>query len=591
MATNKIYFNNTTTPITLNGIYWNGTKIEGCKGINLNGTVVVSFETTVSHLLKWSDYTSAYNSVWISENTAAKTNKMAQMTAENEFAVVRSRWILYNRIGLFTDGGVEDNGDPACYELFNFNSDGKVYVKDDYLVANWETLKNNGVSVITMAVAPGTNYVDNYNLAQRHLTGLPLVFKMMGESNENIFQATSILGSDLSNIAKNGGAYQITLGDPRQTLSYTGEVITASNVVDAIEQQLGITVASYSDTVIDLDDPDINKWGTLELLDALSNVYVQGFGPYGEITDYAGSDDPDHPNAWYYITPNDGFTPQEYWGVPNDKKIPIEIKMCNYYGDTLGCDFYILTAWGNAVIGNPAEGDTVNLTGSYRAQGNGDDNRPENEYVNITYFDTSSFAGTQYPNFLCYLNTVFSSFVPSTIYEGGDITTPKWIGVNTDSTLIGQSPASTSIIFPSDCPYDITNGAEPSVDDITVDEWKTANDISMECNFAIDQTAEMDYLDGSVLAPGDIAIDLLADYAREFPEKFEESSSATAKQFPLKLKMRSYPAYASDSMGSTSYWYLNSYDPYNVGGYYPVKKTKTIDTGTRYTTDVNYTMQ
>ena len=43
MATNKIYFNSTTTPITLNGIYWNGSKVEGCKGIKLNGDIVVSF--------------------------------------------------------------------------------------------------------------------------------------------------------------------------------------------------------------------------------------------------------------------------------------------------------------------------------------------------------------------------------------------------------------------------------------------------------------------------------------------------------------------------------------------------------------------
>lgn len=45
MATNKIYFNNTTNLVTLKGVYYNGTKIEGCKGIKLNGTVVVSFET------------------------------------------------------------------------------------------------------------------------------------------------------------------------------------------------------------------------------------------------------------------------------------------------------------------------------------------------------------------------------------------------------------------------------------------------------------------------------------------------------------------------------------------------------------------
>lgn len=64
MATNKIYFNNTTTPVTLNGVYYNGTKIEGCKGIKLNGTVVVSFD-----VLNWSDYTNAYNAVWIDGDT------------------------------------------------------------------------------------------------------------------------------------------------------------------------------------------------------------------------------------------------------------------------------------------------------------------------------------------------------------------------------------------------------------------------------------------------------------------------------------------------------------------------------------------
>lgn len=64
MATNKIYFNNTTTPVTLKGVYYNGVKIEGCKGIKLNGTVVVSF-----CVLNWSDYTNAYNAVWIDGDT------------------------------------------------------------------------------------------------------------------------------------------------------------------------------------------------------------------------------------------------------------------------------------------------------------------------------------------------------------------------------------------------------------------------------------------------------------------------------------------------------------------------------------------
>lgn len=64
MATNKIYFNNTTTPVTLKGVYYNGVEIKGCKGIKLNGTVVVSFD-----VLNWSDYTNAYNAVWIDDGT------------------------------------------------------------------------------------------------------------------------------------------------------------------------------------------------------------------------------------------------------------------------------------------------------------------------------------------------------------------------------------------------------------------------------------------------------------------------------------------------------------------------------------------
>lgn len=583
MATNKIYFNSTTTPITLNGIYWNGTKIEGCKGINLNGTVVVSFETAVSHLLKWSDYTNAYNAVWID---GATSGKMAKMTAENEFAVVRSRWMLYNRIEFLKNWGLDYDTDPSGCKLFNFNSDGRIYVWDDNLVANWETVQSRGASVITIAVAPDSNSVSSGFLANYYLTGLPLVFK----TDEGAFQATTILDGNLGNITKQGDAYRIILGDPQNTIDYMGNAITATDIKNAIEWQLGITATiQEADTAIDLGDT--TDWGEFELLDALSNVYVQGFGPYGAITDYSDGVYPDHPNAMYYLEPNMNFTPQEYWNVPNESKIPIEIKYLNYYGDTMGCDFYILTAWGNNVIGNPAGGDTVDLAGSYYAQGDGNDGKPENEYVNITYFDISSFAGTQYPNFLCSLNMVFSNFVPSTIYESEDITIPKWIGVNTDSGLIGSSLTST--IFPSGCPYDITSESELSVDDITVAKWKTANDISMECNFAIDQTYEVDYFNES-LAPDDIANSLFNDYATAFPEKFERSSSATAKKFPLKLKMRTYPSYAygSGATGAPEFkWYLNAWDPLNAAGYYPVKKTKRGVAGSRFNTYVNYTAQ
>ena len=83
MAYNKIQFNNST--ITLSGVKWNGSLIEGCRGVKLNGEVVVDFGS-----LNWSDYASLYNGVWTEENDVSEMTKIA---AENEFAIVRSRWL------------------------------------------------------------------------------------------------------------------------------------------------------------------------------------------------------------------------------------------------------------------------------------------------------------------------------------------------------------------------------------------------------------------------------------------------------------------------------------------------------------------
>ena len=95
MATNKIYFNNST--VTLEGVYYNGVKVEDCKGIKFNGNIVVMF---VDYEFKWSDYTNTYNAVWTSSDTGVETNKMAQITGQNEFAICRSAWMLYTRQGL-----------------------------------------------------------------------------------------------------------------------------------------------------------------------------------------------------------------------------------------------------------------------------------------------------------------------------------------------------------------------------------------------------------------------------------------------------------------------------------------------------------
>lgn len=58
--------------------------------------------------------------------------------------------------------------------------------------------------------------------------------------------------------------------------------------------------------------------------------------------------------------------------------------------------------------------------------------------------------------------------------------------------------------------------------------------------------------------------------------------------------MRIYPSYATGNaygIATESKWYLNSYDPYNVGGYYPVKKTTTTAAGSKFNTTVNYIAQ
>lgn len=221
MAYSKIQYNN--SEVTLSGVKWNGSILEGCKGIKLNGEILVDFSTTE---LDWNDYVTAYNNVWDAQDSQTLQQTLAKMTAENEFAVVRSRWMLYNRIELFNNAGITSD-----YRLFNFNSDGKIYVKqDDNILRNWQILKEHSVSVITMTIAPGSTYISNGQFAHRHLTGLPLVFK----TDENEFQATSILDNSLDNIVKTGNAYKLNLGNLSGIINYEGNALTSGDIVTAI---------------------------------------------------------------------------------------------------------------------------------------------------------------------------------------------------------------------------------------------------------------------------------------------------------------------------------------------------------------------
>lgn len=226
MATNKIYFNNTETPVTLKGVYYNGVKVEGCKGIKLNGDIVVSFET-VNLQLNWSDYTAAYNSVWTSDDTTVETNKMAQITGQNEFAICRSAWMLYTRQELA--------GTDA--KLFNFNADGRLYIGDDEIIQNWTTLLGSYTEPITIAS------VHNKIPLYRMLTGLPLIYKKENAT----FAPTKILDdtyNDSYNITYNtsNGEWKIVLANNLSDIKNpSGNSITGAYIATEISNTLGVT--------------------------------------------------------------------------------------------------------------------------------------------------------------------------------------------------------------------------------------------------------------------------------------------------------------------------------------------------------------
>lgn len=116
---------------------------------------------------------------------------------------------------------------------------------------------------------------------------------------------------------------------------------------------------------------------------------------------------------------------------------------------------------------------------------------------------------------------------------------------------------------------------------------------------ALNQTSEADYEDGSDIIPENIAVDVFNEYQQQnysinFPYN-NPSNPTKIVEYVLKLKMRTYPSYATGNGGTgataETKWYLNAYDPYNVGGYYPVKKTETSEAGNMYKTTVDYTAQ
>lgn len=303
---------------------------------------------------------------------------------------------------------------------------------------------------------------------------------------------------------------------------------------------------------------------------------MPGFGPFYK-------DEVNHPpetDELYCLIPNENFLAQPYWNV----NINLEIRIKNPWLDTLNpCDFYILTGWGLQYILEKT-GSTV---GDYFAQGE------NNAEVNITYFDTSCFAGLQHPNILCNLNSSYSDFRSDYIFTSGN-----WAGIyKTDDYNL----KTTAPLFPTDCPYSID---QLTLSDLTSElpnattQWIAENNLqNAKVTCVLNQTSEADYSDHSDIIPESIANDVFVQYRDEHPTNFPDSNPSSPTkvvEYALKLKMRTYPSYATGNasgVAAESKWYLNAYDPYNVGGYYPVKKTTVTVAGSKFDTTVNYTAQ
>lgn len=513
MASNKINFN--TSEITLSGVkWWNGTEFEQARGIILNGTVVVDF--TIE--LKWSDYVNAYNNVWTSNAPEVETNKMAQMAQENEFAITRSRWLLYTRAEPFDEAGVSDR------KLFNFNADGKLYVSNS-LVANWEAIYTFLTSMSSFESMTITG------IDEKWLTGLPLMYKQLhdGAEDQLYFASTGVIDSVSRGT---DGNWELSLGNIHEIISADGDTrLTESIIKEAINAILGTDRAIGTSTI---KITGTEKWDADGICNFLCDVYLDGYGPYRE--------------AVSYLIPSEAFKTSEYWAVPSNKMPPIRVVNLDYYDTTnnIGCDFYVLTAWLNSLIST-----NVDLS-EYDIQGE------NNALVNVIYFDTSQLAGFKYPNILVKMSCVFQQDEPAFIES------EHWLGT-TDGYGYGY-------IFPSDCTYDVSpNAVAPQT---SADQWADENNLG-SITWQVDQTFEDSDI-GSWLAPEETADTVFNWYKTNHADLFPSSGTGQkAAVFTLKLKIRSYPAKAeTDITGEYyGYWYLDAYDPCNTGGYYPTTKT------------------
>ena len=114
----KISFNGKT--VELEGVKWNGSTLSECKGILLNGKLLVDFSYEPFDQTEYKQY---YNRAFDGDSVEAQ-KYMSKKIAENEFVITSSRYLLYTRRDLLDQVGTDIN-------LFTINGDGRPLFKND----------------------------------------------------------------------------------------------------------------------------------------------------------------------------------------------------------------------------------------------------------------------------------------------------------------------------------------------------------------------------------------------------------------------------------------------------------------------------
>lgn len=359
----------------------------------------------------------------------------------------------------------------------------------------------------------------NLLYSRKGLLGLPLLYKRIDDNTHELnFASTGIVVSVKreSSIVPSSDWALVCSDDLSNFLHYTGNPYLSLNLIaDRINYFLDETGGSHPSQVVKQENMIVIRgtedWDSDGICNFLCNVYLDGFGPYaGKLSE----------STDYYLPPSNTFRTSDYWKVDSNNMVSIQICDLDYYdnNNNHGCDFYILTVWGDLQVNS-----SVNLSSEYTVQGE------DNESVNVMYFDTSSLAEYQYPNILVKMNCIF---------QQGNM--PDFLQ---NDEWIRSTSGGYGYIFPGNCPYTLSSDvAEP---EINASQWAVINNLG-NITWIVDQNYESNDDIYNMLAPQNIADTVFDWYKTNHSDLFPSSDSITGNDitFTLELKARTYPSTA-----------------------------------------------